>query len=223
MKCKTILLTIALTSWLNAGVDDATSQAGRTIRKFMRIHFIPGLSVTVANGGKVVWSEGFGYADKGKSVPVNTQTRMRIGSVSKTVTSTGAAILYENGLLDLDAPVQQYIPSFPEKRWPITTRQLMGHISGIRHYRENEMLGNQFFPSVMAGLEIFSADTLLFEPRTKYSYSSYAWNLVSAIMENVAKQDFLTFMERNVFNPLDNAQYISRTPRFITDELGNLL
>ena len=65
------------------------------------------------------------------------------------------------------------------------------------------MLGDQFYPSVMAGLEIFSADTLLFEPRSNYSYSSYAWNLVSAIMENVAKQDFLTFMERNVFNPLE--------------------
>ena len=202
MKCKTILLSIALTSGLNAGVDDATSQAGRTIRKFMRKHFIPGLSVTVANGGRVIWSEGFGYSDKGKSELVNTQTRMRIGSVSKTVTATGAAILYENGLLDLDAPVQKYVPSFPEKRWPITTRQLMGHISGVRHYREDEMLGDQFYPSVMAGLEIFSADTLLFEPRTNYSYSTYAWNLVSAIMENVAKQDFLTFMERNVFNPL---------------------
>tara|TARA_B100001013_G_scaffold204808_1_gene124196 strand:- start:54 stop:773 length:720 start_codon:yes stop_codon:yes gene_type:complete len=78
----------------------------------------------------------------------------------------------------------------------------MGHISGVRHYREDEMLGDQFYPSVMAGLEIFSADTLLFEPRSNYSYSSYAWNLVSAIMENIAKQDFLTFMERNVFNPL---------------------
>ena len=65
------------------------------------------------------------------------------------------------------------------------------------------MLGDQFYPSVTAGLEIFAADTLLFEPQTKYSYSSYAWNLVSAIMENVAKQDFLTFMERNVFNPLE--------------------
>ncbi len=203
MKYKTIFLTIALTSGLNAGVDGGTSQAGRTIRKFMRKHFIPGLSVTVANGGRIVWSEGFGYADKGKNEPVNTETRMRIGSVSKTVTAAGAAILYEKGLLDLDASVQKYIPNFPEKRWPITTRQLMGHISGIRHYRENEMLGDQFYPSVTAGLEIFAADTLLFEPQTKYSYSSYAWNLVSAIMENVAKQDFLTFMERNVFNPLE--------------------
>ena len=174
MKYKTILLSIALTSGLNAGVDDATSQAGRTIRKFMRKHFIPGLSVTVANGGRVVWSEGFGYADKGKSQPVETETRMRIGSVSKTVTASGAAILYENGLLDLDAPVQKYVPSFPEKKWPITTRQLMGHISGVRHYSEDEMLGDQFYPSVMAGLEIFSADTLLFEPRSNYSYSSYA-------------------------------------------------
>ena len=169
MKYKSILLSIALTSGLNAGVDDATSQAGRTIRKFMRKHFIPGLSVTVANGGRVVWSEGFGYADKGKSKPVDTETRMRIGSVSKTVTASGAAILYENGLLDLDAPVQKYVPSFPEKKWPITTRQLMGHISGVRHYREDEMLGDQFYPSVMAGLEIFSADTLLFEPRSNYS------------------------------------------------------
>ena len=202
MKFKTVLIIIALTSGLIAGINEATEEAAQTIRKFMRKHFIPGLSVTVANKGRIVWSQGFGYADKGNSEPVTPDTRMRIGSVSKTVTAAGVAILYEKGLLDLDAPVQKYVPSFPEKRWPITTRELMGHIAGVRHYRGDEMLNNQFYPSVTAGLEIFSADTLLFQPRTGYSYSSYAWNLVSAIMENVAKQDFLTFMERNVFNPL---------------------
>ena len=99
----------------------------------MREYRVPGLSITVADNGRIVWSEGFGFADRRNRERVTAETMMRIGSVSKTVSAAGAAILYERGLLDLDAPVQQYVPSFPEKRWPITTRQLMGHISGVRH------------------------------------------------------------------------------------------
>ena len=186
-------------SWSQpAAVEDAS----KSVRKFMREHRIPGLSITVADNGRIVWSEGFGFADRRNRERVSAETMMRIGSVSKTVTAAGAAILYERGLLDLDAPVQQYVPSFPEKRWPITTRQLMGHISGVRHYRENEMLGDRFYPTVHDGLEIFSEDTLMFQPETEYSYSSYAWNLVSAVMEGAAGEDFLTFMEWNVFSPL---------------------
>ncbi len=163
---------------------------------------IPGLQVAVAVGGKVVWSEAFGYADLAREVPVTAETQFRIGSVSKPLTAAAVALLYEQGKLDLDAPVQRYVPSFPDKGYPITTRQLAGHLAGIRHYRGDEFLLNRHFDTVLEGLAIFQGDLLLSPPGTKFSYSSYGWNLISAVVEGAAGQDFLTYMSRNVLRPL---------------------
>src|SRR6059036_1750438 len=163
---------------------------------------IPGLQVAVAVDGKLVWSEGFGYADLAGKVPVTAETQFRIGSVSKPLTAAAVALLLEQGKLDLDAPVQRYVPSFPDKGYPITTRQLAGHLAGIRHYRGDEFLRNRHFDTVLEGLAIFQGDSLLFPPGTKFSYSSYGWNLISAVVEGAAGQDFLTYMSRNVLRPL---------------------
>lgn len=163
----------------------------------------PGMSVAVGIDGRVVWSEGFGYADVEHRVPVWEETKFRIGSVSKPVTAAAVGLLVEGGKLDLDAPVQRYVPSFPEKRWPITTRMVAGHIAGIRHYRDQEFLSGRRYDTVLEGLEIFQDDTLLFEPGTRYSYSSYGWNLISAIVEGASGEDFLPYMQKNVFDALE--------------------
>ncbi|UCC84496.1 MAG: beta-lactamase family protein [Gemmatimonadota bacterium] len=162
----------------------------------------PGMSVAVGIDGRVVWSEGFGYADVEHRVPVWEETKFRIGSVSKPVTAAALGLLLEQGKIDLDAPVQRYVPSFPEKRWPITTRLIAGHLSGIRHYRGDEMRSSRRYATVLDGLEIFQDDTLLFEPGTRYSYSSYGWNLISAVIEGASGQEFLPYMQKNVFDAL---------------------
>src|SRR5204863_2535857 len=123
---------------------------------------IPGVQVAVAVNGKLVWSEGFGYADAARMRPVTHQTQFRIGSVSKPLTAAAVALLYEQGKLALDAPVQRYVPSFPDKGYPITTRQLAGHLAGVRHYLGDEFLLNRNFDTVLEGLAIFQDDSLLF-------------------------------------------------------------
>jgi serine beta-lactamase-like protein LACTB len=163
---------------------------------------IPGLQVAVAVNGRLVWSESFGYADLERHLPVSRTTEFRVGSVSKPLTATAVAQLVEQGRLDLDAPVQRYVPTFPVKRWPITTRELAGHLAGIRWYQRNEFLLNRPYPTVTAGLAIFANDTLLFEPGTKFSYSSYGWNLISAVVEGASGEDFLSYMHGHVLGPL---------------------
>jgi CubicO group peptidase (beta-lactamase class C family) len=189
---------------VQAGNDFAEAiQASRAlIREIMEAEGVPGASVAVGIGDEVVWSEGFGWASIELGVPVTTLTKFRIGSVSKTLTASAVGILLERGLLDLDAPVQTYVPGFPEKRWPVTTRQLGGHTAGVRHYRGQEMFSSENYPTVESGLEIFAEDTLLFEPETDYSYSSYGWNLLSAVLEGASGEDFLSFIEDEVFEPL---------------------
>ncbi len=163
---------------------------------------LPGLSVAVAADGKIVWSEGFGFADVEKKIPASTSTRFRIGSVSKSVTAAGLMLLVERGKVDLDAPVQKFVPDFPDKGAVITTRLLAGHLAGIRHYQGDEFLLNKPFKTVREGLTIFENDPLVAPPGTKYSYSTYGWNLISAVMEAASRQEFLSYMEENVFKRL---------------------
>lgn len=163
---------------------------------------VPGLQLAVWKSGETVMSKGFGFADLEQQVPVDSETKLRIGSVSKTLTAAAIGRLLEEDRLDLDAPVQRYVEYFPEKEYTITPRQVAGHIAGIRHYRGDEFLLDKRFESVEASLEIFEEDSLLFEPGTDYNYSSYGWNLLSAVVEEAAEKDFLTVMKEEVFQPI---------------------
>jgi CubicO group peptidase (beta-lactamase class C family) len=174
----------------------------------MQAEAIPGLSIAVGIDGVPVWAVGMGAADVAGGRPVTPGTLFRVGSVSKSMTAMGLGVLVDRGEVDLDAPVQVYVPGFPEKEWPITTRQLGGHIAGIRHYRGDEFWSDVYYPDVVSGLAIFAADPLLFEPETDYTYSSYGWNLLSAVMEGASGEPFLSFMAVEVFEPLGRQQTI---------------
>ena len=164
---------------------------------------VPGLAVAVSVEGKIVWSEGFGLADVETKRPVTPTTRFRIASISKSLTAAGLVLLVERGQLDLDAPVQKYVPDFPVKsEGVITTRLLAGHLAGIRHYQGAETKSNQSFATIRAGLKIFEDDPLVAAPGAKFNYSTYGWSVISAVMESAAHRDFLDYMQAEVFEPL---------------------
>ncbi|MGA8101958.1 MAG: serine hydrolase domain-containing protein [Candidatus Acidiferrales bacterium] len=167
-----------------------------------------GLSVAVAIDGQIVWSEGFGFADLEQQVPVTTVTKFRIGSVSKVLAIAALAELYEQGRLDIDAPVQKYVPSFPDKGYVITTRQLAGHLGGIRHYRDDEPTNQKRFKNLVDGLSLFENDPLVAPPGTKFLYSSYGYNLIGAVVESASGEDYRTYLRTHVFVPLsmDNTE-----------------
>ena len=187
----------SVTRWENA------SQRGRDlITSMMKQQGIPGFSVAVAVNGKIVWSEGFGYSDLDKSVSVYQNTMFRIGSLSKLLTAAALARAYERQLIELDAPVQRYVPSFPKKDHEITIRQLAGHLSGIRQYSRDEYINRQHYDSVLASLKVFQESPLLFSPGTKYAYSSYGYDVLGAAIEGATKRDFVSYMKRDVLKPL---------------------
>jgi len=163
---------------------------------------IPGVEIAVSVEGQRVWSQGFGFAGLEQKVPVWLATKMRIGSVSKSLTSVALGVLIEQGQLDIDAPIRKYVPYFPQKEYTITTRQVAGHLAGIRHYRGDEFLSAKHYESVKSGLQIFMNDSLLSKPGEKYEYSTYGWNLISAVIEGASGQSYLKFMEENVLKPL---------------------
>ncbi|MGH9736519.1 MAG: serine hydrolase domain-containing protein [Candidatus Acidiferrales bacterium] len=163
---------------------------------------IPGGAMAVAVNGHLVYARGFGYADLEERVPVWPTTKFRIGSISKGLTATALVQLVEQGKIDLDAPVQKYVPSFPDKGAKITARLLAGHLAGIRHYKGDEFLISQHYDSVLDGLKIFENDPLVAPPGTGFHYSSYGYDLLSAVIESASGENFLVYMQRHVFTPL---------------------
>ena len=186
-----------------AAASFAAAQAhARTIATELVARGIPGLSVAVAVDGRIVFADGFGYADLEQRVPAWPSTKFRIGSISKPLTATALMQLVEQGKVDLDAPVQTYVPSFPRKGATITPRLLAGHLAGIRHYQGDEFLIARHYDSVLEALDIFKDDPLVAPPGTTFNYSSYGFNLLSAVIERASGEPFVEYMRDRVFAPL---------------------
>src|SRR5215203_943576 len=197
------ILLLACAVLLQAQAPPAAQRA-RAMMEELRVQIgSPGLSAAVAVDGKIVWAEGFGLADAENQVPVSPESRFRLGSISKLITVAAAARLVETGKLDLDAPVQRYVPSFPDKGQPITPRQLAGHLAGIRHYAPQDFaLPVRRYEQLTEGLGIFQNDPLVHAPGASYLYSSYGYNLLGVVVEGAAGKDFLTTVDELVLRPL---------------------
>jgi CubicO group peptidase (beta-lactamase class C family) len=182
-------------------------QIEQAVSAFMSSTHTPGLAVAVVENGEYEWAQGFGVADLENNVPASEHTLFRLASISKSLTATAALELWERGQLDLDAPVQKYCPSFPEKPWPISTREVMGHIGGIRHYNSSSQddpeTGNtkHFDDPIQAGLKFFKDDPLVAQPGTSFHYSTQGYTLVGCVMEGASGEKYVDFMRHNVFAP----------------------
>ena len=195
---------LSVTEWSPAPKwAGAVEQARQAARASLTAKNLPGLSVAVGAGGDIVWAEGFGWADLEKRVPVAPGMRFRIGGVSMALTSAVVGLLLEKERMNLDAEIQTYVSAFPEKQWPVTLRQLMGHVAGIRRDAgDEEPLFSQRCERTLDALPRFAERPLLFEPGTKHQYTPLGWILVSAAVEAVAKAPFFTVMRDQVFKPL---------------------
>ncbi|MCB4799543.1 serine hydrolase domain-containing protein [Neotamlana laminarinivorans] len=163
---------------------------------------IPGMAITVAKHGDIIWSEGFGYANIAKKIKVKPdETQFRIASISKPISAVCMATLIDAKLIDLDSSVYAYLPTYPKKKYDFTIRQVGGHTAGIRHYKNNEFLLNEPL-TITQGIDIFKNDTLLFKPQSNYKYSTYGWNLLSEVTQTVAKTPFDTYTKNVIFSPL---------------------
>jgi len=163
---------------------------------------IPGLSVGFMKGNSFCLL-GLGYAGLENKSPASARSAYRLASVTKPMTAVAVLQLVEKGKLDLDAEVQKYVPYFPRKRWPVTVRQLLGHLAGISHYKDYEVEGRiKEHKDTREALAIFEQFDLVAEPGTKFNYSSYGYNLLGAVIEGAAKQAYGDYMRENVWQPL---------------------
>ena len=171
---------------------------------------IPGLTAAVAVGGEMVFARGLGLADLENAVPARAETVYRIASLAKPITATAVLQLAERGRLDLDAPVQQYVPAFLEKpagpdrgraRWRVTPRLLLAHQGGLRHVAAAEWSSTRHYASLGEALESFKDDPLAYEPGSRCQYSTYGYNLLGSVVEGAAGRAYLDYVREEVFEP----------------------
>ena len=196
--------------------DGAVAQARQAVIAGLTGQNLPGISVAVGVNGEIVWAEGFGWADHEKRTTVSPDTRFRIAGASIPITSAAVGLLLEKHQLDLDEEIQTYVPAFPRKQWPVTLRQVMGHMAGVRSDGGDEEVLSPGCERAVEGLPRFADRPLLFEPASQFRFSSYGWILVSAAVEAVAGEPFFTFVRKQIFEPLGMR---GTTPDFATEPL----
>lgn len=212
-KVPSVTLAVPPAHWADAIAQGRTvAVAGLTAQN------LPGLSVAVGirddSGDEIVWAEGFGWANHKNRVRVSPETRFRITAAAIPITSAAVGMLLEKHQLNLDEEIQTYVPAFPKKPWPVTLRQVMGHMAGLRNDGGDEVPLPASCERAADGLSRFADRPLLFEPGSRFSFSSYGWILVSAAVEAAADERFFTFMRNRIFEPLGMAM---TTPDFASE------
>ena len=197
------VLLLALVWALPAAAADPFPEKRRRAEAARAAIGAPALTIAVVVDDKLAWSDGLGLADVENDVPARGTTVYRIASVSKPIGATALLQLVEQGKVGLDDEVQKHVPGFPRKGdHKVTLRHVLTHTSGIRHYLSDaEVLSTTRFLTIGDALAIFKDDPLLFSPGARYSYSSYAYNLVGAVIESASGLALDAYLKERIFGP----------------------
>lgn len=203
------------------GVDYSSTikETSELINKLMIDNNVTGVSIALVDDQKVVWQNGFGYADKANKVPVTAETIFQIGSNGKPIAATAVMQLAEQGKIDIDKPLGAYLSDFNiQSRYPdadsnsVTPRLLMTHHAGIP-YNSIWMSSYTFLPQLMEEVpNLLKKDWLCSKPDTIYSYSNIGCTLCALLVERVTGSDYVTYTDKHIFAPM-NMQYSSFSPK----------
>ena len=182
------------------------------IPQMLKKYGIPGVSMAIVHQGELVWSGAYGYADIKGQRQMTVNTICRVESISKSVTAWGVMRLVEQGLVDLDAPVQQYLGDWqlPDSAFNsegVTVRRLLSASAGMPLGTIGEAV--EYIPqSEMPSLPDFltAEARLIQEPGTAFMYSYAGFNLLELLIEKVTGRDFSAYMEDEILIPLGMSQ-----------------
>ncbi|MES2948128.1 MAG: serine hydrolase domain-containing protein [Pseudomonadota bacterium] len=190
--------------------QQAKAYISELIQHEMSKHGVPGLSIALVDDQRIVWAQGFGFADVEKKTPAGADTLYRVGSISKLLTDAAAMQLAEQGRLDIDAPLQTYLPGFaPKTHQPpaaaITLRQLMSHHSGLPRDRLKGFQNPE--PRPFAELEQeLSDEYMAYPPDQHFSYSNVGISLVGRVMEVQSATPFAQHLRQSLLVPMGMSQ-----------------
>lgn len=193
------LIATLFVSSAAAGKPAPEQVSQRLLDELVAVNGVPGMGAAVWHRGRIVWRGSSGYRNLERKQPVDERTIFRLASVSKLIAATAAAKLHEEGKLDVDAPVTTILPWLRNGWQPINARQLAAHISGLPHYQEQDAgRGAVRYPDSRSAVALFQDRPLLTPPGQAYSYSSWGYTLLGALVEQGSGFPFTDYVRRRV-------------------------
>lgn len=187
--------------------SEALARLDETIETYLDENNIPGALIAVASRGDIVYLQEYGMANVELDVPVSAQTVFEIGSISKQFVSAAAMLLVEEGKLNLDDPIHQYLPDLPSEWLGVTMRQLLNHTSGIPDYEEIRSYDvYRFRLTPEEVVQIAHSRPMDFAPGTGWYYSNTGYFLASMIVERIEGRPLGQVLETRIFSPLGMTQ-----------------
>lgn len=190
----------------SAGAADRFEPIREYIRSGLVEQSVPSIAVAVAMNGKIVWEEGFGWADRERVIPAKANTMYSVASISKPVTATGLMTLVQAGRIDLDAPANGYLGNAKLRaRWgdasEATMRRVANHTSGLPvHYQF--FYADEPFRRPSMDETILRYGNLVTKPGERFQYSNLGYGVLDYAIERVSSMSYAEFMRREVFIPL---------------------
>jgi CubicO group peptidase (beta-lactamase class C family) len=192
------LLTVSFCLETTAQAPALPDTVDRFIRAELARQRIPGMSVAILRGDRVLLARGYGFADLEQRLPATDSTLYPVGSLTKPITAAAIVRLAQQGRLQLGDPITRYLPEGSAVWRGVTIRHLLTHTSGIpqdtmldptRDYSESQMVRS-------------AAQPLQFKPGQRQSYSSTGYALLGVIMHRVTGQSWGDFLRDQIFQPL---------------------
>ena len=164
----------------------------------------PALSIALVDEHRLIWAEGFGYADRERRTPATSETVYQIGSITKLLTALAVMQLVQQKRIDLDRPLTEYLPEFSmQTRWPlaapITVRALLCHHAGLPTYLLKGFFSEQPLSELLHELR---EEHLAYEPHTVFNYSNLGSNLLGMVIERITGLPYSAAMAQQLLTPL---------------------
>lgn len=177
-----------------------------SVRRVMAERKIPSVAIAAARDGKIVWEEGFGWADRERKVAATPTTMYSLASISKPVTGTGLMVLVQQGKVNLDAPANDYLKDAPltareGRTVDATVRRVAEHTSGLPlHYQFFYHDRSPARPTMDEAIRRYGF--LAAPPGTQFTYSNLGYGVLERIIERVSGRSYDAFLRDEVFTPL---------------------
>lgn len=186
----------------NVAAQTQSEKADTILSSLISENTVVGVVAGYSINGTVKWQSALGYSDLENTKKMELTTITRPASIAKSMTAIAVMQLVEQGLIDLDKPIQTYIPDFPtQKNTQITTRYLLSHTSGIAGYKNGkEAQTTKEYATMVAAVDLFKNRKLLFEPGTRFSYTTYGYTVLGLLIENVSGSTYEEYMQKNIWD-----------------------
>lgn len=208
---------------LRGPADSEDADSRWTIEERMAHYGVPGVSIAVLDGGRIAWAKGYGVLQAGGSEPVDAETVFSVGSVSKVGTAAATLRLVDQGRLDLDRPVNDYLSAWqvPENeltaREPVTLRRIMSHTAGLTVHGFADFQPEEDLPTTVEILEGSGpaknppvvVDIL---PGSRFRYSGGGTTVEQLVIEETMRSDYASAAKTLVFDPLGMSRSTYENP-----------